>query len=83
MTDLTDTERAMLDLERGWFKHAGFKESVIHDRFGISATRYYQQLNALIDRPEALAHDPMTVKRLQRLREQRRRQRSAVARSFQ
>jgi hypothetical protein len=43
----------------------------------MSATRYYQLLNLLIDRPEALAHDPMLVKRLRRVRSQRRRQRAA------
>ena len=43
----------------------------------MSSTRYYQVLNALIDRPEALAVDPMLVKRLRRLRSARQRQRSA------
>ena len=47
-------------------------------RFDMSASRYYQILNALIDRPEALAHDPLLVKRLRRLREQRQRNRSAA-----
>ena len=43
----------------------------------MSATRYYQVLNALIDKPEALAHDPLLVKRLRRLRASRQRKRSA------
>jgi hypothetical protein len=43
----------------------------------MSATRYYQVLNGLIDRPEALAFDPMLVKRMRRLRASRQRQRSA------
>lgn len=76
MTDLTDTEKAMLDLERSWWKYQGAKESKIRELFGISATRYYQQLNALIDRPEALAHDALLVRRLRRLRAQRQQQRS-------
>ncbi|GAB3909498.1 hypothetical protein GCM10027612_85550 [Microbispora bryophytorum subsp. camponoti] len=38
------------------------------EAFGISATRYYQLLGELIDRPEALEHDPMLVKRLRRMR---------------
>lgn len=79
MNELTDTEARMLAFEQGrWWKYAGAKESAILVEFGVSATRYYQQLNALIDRPEALAHDPLTVRRLRRLRDGRRRARSAV-----
>jgi hypothetical protein len=77
-TRLTDDELAMLDLEAGWWKHAGAKDTHIRERFDISPTVYYARLNRLIDRPEALAADPMTVRRLQRLREQRRQQRSAA-----
>ena len=63
--------------ERQWWKFAGAKEQAIRDKFAMSATRYYQVLNALIDQPEALAHDPLLVKRLRRLRASRQRQRSA------
>jgi hypothetical protein len=76
-TGLTDDELAMLDLERSWWKHIGAKETLIRERFGISSTIYYAGLNRLIDRPEALAADPMLVRRLQRIRDTRRRQRSA------
>ena len=54
------------------------KEVEIRERFDVSASRYYQILNSLIDRPEALAHDPLLVKRLRRMREQRQRNRSAA-----
>lgn len=74
---LTDTETAILTFERQWWKFAGAKESAVREQFGMSATRYYQVLNSLIDRPEALAHDPMLVRRLRRLRSQRQHQRSA------
>lgn len=74
---LNDRERAILDFERQWWKYAGSKEQVIRERFDMTATRYYQILNALIDRPEALAHDPMLVRRLRRLRSSRTRARSA------
>ena len=67
----------MLDFERQWWKYAGSKEDAIKELFSMSATRYYQVLNALIDRPEALAHDPLLVKRLRRLRAARQRARSA------
>jgi hypothetical protein len=67
----------ILAFERQWWKFAGAKEQAIRDRFGMSATRYYQVLNALIDKPEALAQDPLLVKRLRRLRATRQRNRSA------
>ncbi|MFJ2034221.1 DUF3263 domain-containing protein [Streptosporangium sp. NPDC087985] len=74
---LTDREREILAFERQWWRHAGAKEQAVRETFDISATRYYQLLGELIDRPEALAHDPMLVKRLRRLRETRRRARAA------
>lgn len=77
MTTLTDVEMEMLEFERSWWRYAGAKEQAILDRFGLSATRYYMALNALIDRPEALAYDVLTVKRLRRAREARGRLRSA------
>lgn len=73
---LTRREREILAFERQWWKYAGAKEQAIRDLFDMSATRYYQILNSLIDRPEALAADPMLVKRLRRLRAHRRRARS-------
>lgn len=67
---LTDRDRQILDFEsdgRHW-RYAGSKEDEVRRRFGVSATRYYQLLNALLDEPQALAYAPMTVKRLRRLR---------------
>ena len=75
--ELTEREQAILGFERQWWKYAGAKEQAIRELFDMSATRYYQVLNALIDRPEALASDPMLVKRLRRLRAARQRARSA------
>jgi hypothetical protein len=74
---LSERDRAILDFERQWWKYAGAKEQAIRDSLGMPATRYYQVLNALIDRPAALAHDPMLVKRLRRLRSARHGARSA------
>ena len=83
MTDLTDLERQILDFEAsGWWRYLDAKESAVFSEFGMSATRYYMVLNSLIDRPEAMAYDPMVVKRLQRLREARRRRRASVAATF-
>lgn len=80
MQDLTDQQRAVLDFERQWWKYAGAKETAIRERFDMSATRYYQVLNALIDEPMALAHDPLLIRRLRRLRDARARRRSSTAR---
>lgn len=77
LRELTDQEREILDLERTWFKYAGVKEQEIMSRFQISTTRYYQVLNALLEREEALAHDPLLVKRLRRVRDDRARSRTA------
>ncbi len=74
---LSDRDRRILDFERQWWKYAGAKEQAVRELFEMSATRYYQVLNALIDSPDALAHDPMLVKRLRRMRHSRQRARSA------
>jgi hypothetical protein len=73
---LTDRDRQVLAFERQWWKHAGAKEQAIRDLFGVSATRYYQLLNALLDNPAALGHDPVLVQRLRRLRATRSRTRT-------
>src|SRR5680860_224659 len=75
--DLSERDQQLLAFDRLWWKYAGAKEQAIRERFAMSATRYYQVLNALIDRPEAIAFDPLLVKRLRRLRSARQRQRSA------
>ena len=74
---LSQRDRDILEFERHWWKYAGAKEQAVREKFDMSSTRYYQVLNALIDRPEALAHDPLLVRRLRRLRSTRQRQRSA------
>ncbi|QBI52248.1 DUF3263 domain-containing protein [Streptomonospora litoralis] len=76
-SELAEREQRILAFERQWWKLEGSKEQAIREEFGFSPTRYYQLLNGLVDRPEALAFDPMTVKRLRRLRADRRRQRTA------
>lgn len=70
-------ERAILDFERDWWRHAGAKERAVRERFDLSPTRYYQLLNRLMDDDAALLYDPMLVRRLRRLRAARRRQRAA------
>ncbi|MBA2560833.1 MAG: DUF3263 domain-containing protein [Propionibacteriales bacterium] len=75
--ELSERDQQILAFERLWWKYAGAKEQAVREQFAMSATRYYQVLNVLIDRPEAMAFDPLLVKRLRRLRAARQRQRSA------
>ena len=74
---LSDLETKILDFEAHWWRFAGAKESAIKELFDLSAPRYYQLLNDLIDRDDALMAAPMLVKRLRRLREARMSARSA------
>ncbi len=80
---LSDRDREILDFERQWWKYAGAKETAVREKFDMSSTRYYQVLNALIDRADALEADPLLVRRLRRLRSQRQRQRSARRLGFE
>lgn len=73
---LGERERSVLAFERQWWRHAGAKEEAIRREFAVGPTAYYQLLSRLIDDPAAIAYDPMLVKRLQRQRASRRRQRS-------
>ncbi len=77
---LSALQARILQFERSWWRHAGAKEAAIRSEFGLSAARYYQLLNALLDSPEAVRHDPMLVGRLQRARDAR--TRVGAARAF-
>lgn len=72
---ISDHDRAILDFERSWWALPGPKEHDIRERLGISATRYYRALAALLDSPEAAAYDPLVVRRLRLRRDRRRRER--------
>ena len=72
---LSARERAIIDFERSWWQTAGTKEAFIRDNLGLSTTRYYRVLAALIDSPEAFEYDPLVVMRLRRERDRRRRAR--------
>src|SRR5215207_1074165 len=74
---LSRREHDMLVFERQWWRRPGAKETAIRNQFGVAPTRYYQVLNALVDRPDALAADPLLVRRLRRLRLARQRTRSS------
>ena len=76
MSGLTERDMRILAFERRGWRSAGVKEQAIAEAMEMSATRYYQLLNELIDRPEALAFDPVLVKRLRAQRARRQRMRS-------
>ncbi|MEE6273477.1 DUF3263 domain-containing protein [Georgenia sp. MJ206] len=68
---LADTELQILDFEAEFWRTGGSKERAVRERFGMSATRYYQVVNRLLDEPAALAHSPQLVHRLRAARERR------------
>jgi uncharacterized protein DUF3263 len=72
---LSEREQAILDFERTWWSLAGPKEQAIRELFELSPARYYQLLSELIDSGDAMAYDPLVVRRLRRLRDRRRRAR--------
>ena len=71
--ELSDHERAVLDFERTWWQLGSTKNAEIRQRFDISSSSYYRSLHMLVDRPAAMAYDPLTVLRLRKRREQARR----------
>ena len=79
---LSELEIKMLEFERTWWRHAGAKESSIKELFNLTPPAYYQLLNNLIDRPAALMAEPLLVKRLLRLRDQRTSSRSSARLGF-
>ncbi len=70
-SNLSDLEVRMLDFERQWWKYAGAKDAAIKELFDLSTRSYYELLNDLIDREDALTASPLLVKRLRRLRQAR------------
>ena len=79
---LTELEVRILEFERTWWRHAGAKESSIKELFNLTPPAYYQMLNNLIDRPAAVMAQPLLVKRLLRLRDQRTASRSSTKLGF-
>ena len=75
-THLDEGELRVLEFERAWADRIGNREAAIRAEFGVSPARYYQMLYALLESPIAVRHDPLLVRRLQRLRDSRRRARA-------
>lgn len=72
---IDERQQAMLEFERTFWTFDEPKELLIRARFHCSADEYYAELNELLEQPAALAHDPLVVRRLQRQRVRRRRER--------
>lgn len=72
---MIDREQAILDFERSWWTRDGLKDAMVRELFQADLASYYQTLNELLDRPDALEYDPLVVRRLRRLRDRRRRAR--------
>jgi hypothetical protein len=70
---LSERDRRILDFERSWWQRPGTKQEAIRDELGLSPTRYYAVLGDLTDSPDAQAYDPLVIRRVRRLRAQRRR----------
>lgn len=72
---ISERHQAMLDFERSSWAIDDPKELAIRARFQCSADEYYAELNDLVELPEAMEHDPLVVRRLQRHRLRRLRER--------
>jgi hypothetical protein len=77
--NLSERDRAILDIEKRSWRFEGAKQQVIRETLDLSPTRYYQVLNELLDDPAALSAEPIVIRRLQRQRQSRRRSASSRA----
>jgi len=77
MSQLNPREREILTFEREWWKYAGAKETALREHLAMSVEDYYRSLNAIIDLPGAMIHDPLLVRRLRRQRMSRQGKRRA------
>ncbi len=68
---VSERDRKVLDFEGSWWLFPGPKDRDIRDYLGMSATRYYKAVRRLIDDADALAHAPLTVRRLRQMRSER------------
>lgn len=76
MAPLTDSDKAILDFAARWYRLPGAHAEAVGAELGLSETTYWRKVNDLLERPEALAYAPTTVKRLRRIRAEKLRARS-------
>ena len=72
---IDERQRAMLEFERNFWTMDEPKDALIRSRFQCSADEYYDELHQLLESPAAMDHDPLVVRRLQRQRARRLRER--------
>jgi hypothetical protein len=77
LEELIDAEKAVLAFEHRRWTYPGAKDEAILKTFTLTPVHYQQWVLAIIDKPAALVHDPMLVKRLRRLRATRRQRRAS------
>lgn len=68
---MSDDDRAMLELAGAFYLEESGRVAAMHSKFGMTPTRFWQRVNALLSSTAALKHDPVTVNRLRRLRSSR------------
>lgn len=68
---LSPRDVSVLDFEGSWWLYPGPKDRAINEYLEMSATRYYQALRRLIDDDAAYDYDPLTVRRLRKVRDAR------------
>ncbi|MEU8481509.1 DUF3263 domain-containing protein [Streptomyces hygroscopicus] len=78
--DLSERDRAIINLAARGFRSPGARDRAIREQLGLTPTRYFQLLNGLLNDVRALAHDPVTINRLRRIREENRVKREHPAR---
>lgn len=66
-TGLSSADRAILDFAGRRFSSPGAHAAAVRDEFGMSVTRHWQRIGALLDDEEAIAYSPVVVNRLRRI----------------
>lgn len=72
---LTPTQKQMIDLAAESFKYSGSLEVLARERFDLSPTRFWQEVNHLIATEAGLTYSPAVIARLKRRRHERERPR--------
>lgn len=74
---LTVRDHMTLHLASATYRFPGARETDVHEQLGMTPVVFWRHVNRLLDRPDALAAYPRECRRLQRLRDARRRARAA------
>jgi len=77
MGTLTDRDKSILKLAVAPYKYPAARERQATEAFGLSPVHFWQEVNRLVDHPEAYRWDPQTVNLLFRRRIHRDRPRLA------